>query len=115
MKHIKAPVRAIVFPATTEIIDDYGLIAVVQNDRETRETIGETAREIIRAVNAYDALVEALQAHKAVSDHVQTCSRCGDGLLPPLWRRLECAEYDRLWNAADQLTRAALEAVDDTA
>jgi len=102
MKHIKAPVRAIVFPATTEIVDDYGLIAVVQNDRETRETIGETAREIIRAVNAYDALVEALQAHKAVGDHVQACSRCGDGR--------ECNTFNGLAHTAAELTRVALEA-----
>ena len=110
MKHIKTPFR-VIDNITRVIVVDSELEPIFQilRKRHTPNPIA-IAAELMQAINAYDALVEALQAHKAVGDHVQTCSRCGDGLLPPVWRRLECAEYDRLWNAAGRLTRVALEA-----
>ena len=102
MKHIKGQLRQ-GESFECDIYDELEHVATCLGKTPLAE---QRAAEIVTAVNAYDALVEALQAHKAVSDHVQACSRCGDGR--------ECNTFNGLAHTAAELTRVALEAAGAT-
>ena len=82
-------------PAKADILDAGGILIA--------DSVWlEQANQIVKAVNAYPKLIAACEAHQAVGDHVQTCSRCGDGR--------NCNVFNGLAYKADELTRAALEA-----
>jgi hypothetical protein len=98
MKHIKTPVTCQIEWGYEMLWEPGGSeLARVHIDRANAK---ETAREIRNALNAHDALVEALESQMRWKRHTDTCVLCGIGL--------ECKTYKLMEREADELTVAAL-------
>ena len=76
---------------------DHRTVAAVRG----RDDAAEVAAFIVAACNNYQSLLDTLQSHQAVGDHVEICPCCGIGA--------NCTTYNGLAQKAIDLTKSALE------
>lgn len=105
MKHIETPIRASLYNLYEADGHPLGMTFYRRDSRPNMPHALGAAAEIVQAVNAYDALVEACECQQIWKRHTEQCVACGLGL--------DCGTYRQMEQQADELTSAALAQVEE--